>query len=225
MSPWIWLWTSLVLAASPNADAYYYYNYLMLFKHGSLSDGLLFKWPCKFLLTDIKLIYYIPIFQIYPPIKNKVREERYFRQWCHAEEGNHNIRVMQRLHRKRAVWLTWVTSCKMGCHFGNRHLNCKWPAIIETSSSFYFISRFYLLQRTLIRNIKITYFQFWLLLNLSFSCDVVPGSRVKQRYIFSIILMKSSFSMTLAFLRRIKKKYWSGFAICKMFVSRKMSQH
>ena len=47
----------------------------MLFKHGSLSDSLLFKGPCKFLLTNIKLIYYIPIFQtIYSYLQNKISE-------------------------------------------------------------------------------------------------------------------------------------------------------
>ena len=47
----------------------------MLFKHGGLSDSLLFKGPCKFLLTNIKLIYYIPVFQtIYNYLQNKISE-------------------------------------------------------------------------------------------------------------------------------------------------------
>ena len=51
------------------------YCYLMLSKHGSLSDSLLFKGPCKFLLTNIKLIYYIPILQtIYSYLQNKISE-------------------------------------------------------------------------------------------------------------------------------------------------------
>ena len=47
----------------------------MLFKQGSLSDSLLFKWPCKISTYKGKLIYYIPVFQtIYSYLQNKISE-------------------------------------------------------------------------------------------------------------------------------------------------------